>query len=78
MDKKVVKVGTIVQFFPYLEDTDARSNNNNDSPIPAIVTRVWSADCVNLTIFPDCGKVSFRTSVLQTDESEKGRWRFLD
>ncbi len=36
---------------------------------PAIITRVWSDTCVNLTVFLDFGAPSLKTSVT-FDESE--------
>ena len=57
------KVGDIVLFQPNLTDRVARSNNNEDR-IPAIITRVWSALCVNLKIIPDNGPMQDRSSVV--------------
>lgn len=56
------RLGETVLFYPKPDDSVAKSNHNDD-PIPAIITRVWSAICVNLKIFPDCGAVQDRTSV---------------
>ena len=41
----------------------------------AVVTRVWSDRCVNLTIFPDNAQPFTRTSVELADERDiEGRW----
>lgn len=63
-------VGRIVHYFP---DSDA------NTPVPAIVTRVWSDDCVNLHVFTDgtADRVPNKipTSVPRRAEGEtRGRW----
>lgn len=56
-------IGRIV----YVIGPDAASNGA--SVAPAIITRVWSEDLVNVTIFPDGGAPLSRTSVkLYADE----------
>lgn len=46
---------------------------------PAIVTTVWSEDCVNLTVFRGGGQV-IQTSVLRSldGEARPGSWRFYE
>ena len=41
---------------------------------PAIITRVWSPETVNLQIFADSAGMVFRSSVVQGDE--KGQWQW--
>lgn len=66
MGDRFPEVGEIVLFYPKEDDRVARANNN-DGPIPAIVTRVWSNLCVNLKIVPDSGPMQDRTSVVRRD-----------
>lgn len=66
------KIGETVLFTPNPDDTVARSNHNNDGPIAAIVTRVWSSVCVNLKIIPDCGPMQDRTSVTHKSANSAG------
>lgn len=41
--------------------------SNGSSEHPAVVTRVWSDTCVNLTVFPDFGEPVLKTSVNQNE-----------
>jgi hypothetical protein len=62
--RKIPTVSDTVMFFPALDDADCRTNYlKEDEGIPALVTRVWSPDCVNLTVFPDNGVPQCRTSI---------------
>lgn len=45
------------------------SNGSNEHP--AIVNRVWTPECVNLTVLPDCGTPTAKTSVLPIDPANK-------
>lgn len=59
-------IGRIVHFRPADGDTAARNNYSDSAAeviLPAIITRVWSDTCVNLTIFPDNAAPFTRTSV---------------
>lgn len=72
------KVGEIVLFTSNPDDAVAHSNHN-DGEIPAIVTRVWSAICVNCKIVPDCGPMQDRTSVVHQSANPAGyHFRFQD
>lgn len=56
--------------------TDADSNGVTEHP--AIVNRVWSPECINVTVFPDCGTAYNMTSVLASEDgsSQPQRWRW--
>lgn len=50
------------------------AESNGAAVAPAIITRVWSEDLVNVTIFPDGAAPVARTSVrLYADEDEAHR-----
>lgn len=54
--------------------------SNGQHEHPAIVTRVWSDTCVNLTVLPDCGAPVSKTSVIQNEDMTEGNqsvaWRW--
>lgn len=56
--------------------TDADSNGVTEHP--AIVTRVWSPECINMTVFPDYGVPYCMSSVSVSDDgsSQPHRWRW--
>jgi hypothetical protein len=56
--------------------SDRESNGTTEHP--AIINRVWSDVCVNLTVLPDCGEPYCKTSVeLNTTGAEViGQWRW--
>lgn len=57
----MVKVGDVVLF---------RGGVSNGTQIhPAMVTRVWAQNCVNLLVVPDCGAPYVETSVLRDDSA---------
>lgn len=75
---RLPKVGEIVLFTPNPDDAVAQSNHNRDE-IAAIVTRAWSATCVNIKIIPDCGPMQDRTSVVHYSANPAGyHFRFQD
>ena len=45
-------------------------DSNSAKEHPALITRVWSDTCVNLTIFPDNGIMVCKTSVNQNESLE--------
>ena len=55
-------------------------HSNGIDEHPAIINRVWGPECVNLTVFPDCGPSIVRTSVLQNESMTEGNqnlaWRW--
>lgn len=59
-DRRVPRVGQVVV---YHQRPIELSLGNGAFEHPAIVTRVWGPDCVNLKVFPDCGTVVDQTSV---------------
>jgi len=71
MNTRQPKIGEVVLFSCNPDDTVAKSNHNY-GPIPAIVTRVWSAVCVNVKIVPDCGPMQDRTSVVHVSANPAG------
>lgn len=63
-------VGRIVHF--YTKDVGFWGNGVGEGPYAAIVTRVWSDNCVNLTVFPDCGNPYTLSSV--TNKVDDWNW----
>lgn len=68
---RMPNIGEPVVFIPNPGDEVAKSNHNTDG-VAAVVTRVWSHGCVNLKIFPDCGPVQDRTSVVHQSLNQAG------
>lgn len=72
--QRLPKVGAIVIFHqPEGED----SMGNGARKHPAIITRVWGPDCVNVKVLPDCGSVVDRTSVPRAFHSGQN-WGFQE
>jgi hypothetical protein len=64
------KMGVTSQRFPrlgatvvYHQPPGEKSLGNGAKEHPAIITRVWGPDCVNIKVFPDCGEIVDRTSI---------------
>jgi hypothetical protein len=45
-------------------------DSNASKDHPAIVNRAWSEDCANLTVFPDCGVPTSKTSAVRIDPTD--------
>lgn len=58
-------IGRIVHFY----DADMP-----DSPVAAIIVRVWSDTCVNLRTFGDHAFVGYETSVVLDDAAANKYW----
>ncbi len=54
-------VGRIVHFHP--SEHDSLHKNNSAEFHAAIITQVWSPECVNLIVFPAYGPPEIRSSV---------------
>lgn len=72
MDAQKPSVGRIVHY--HREKTDS-VDHPLEEPVAAIITRVWSDTCVNLTLFAD-GRGEFKmTSVcLRDEQNTEGVW----
>lgn len=58
-------IGRVVHYFPGENDAAGQSNGNKaDDPVAAVITRVWSDVCVNLTVLLDDHPPVVRSSVL--------------
>ncbi len=52
-------------------------DSNATKEHPAIITRVWSDTCINLTVFPDYSVSIVRSSVNQDEEmKQEFGWRW--
>jgi len=67
-------VGRVVLFHPCVADADMTRGEEEDAPLAAIITRVWSDELVNLAVFDANGISHGRTSVKlrQSDEDDTG------
>lgn len=86
------RIGDIVIYIPSPEqDYDKHARNNYAKEVPAIVTAVWSEECINITVFPDapygvpdesgyCPAAISITSVTKlpagTHNPQTGMWKF--
>lgn len=60
--ERAVAVGRIVLFYPGQGDCELFERNGAECH-PAMITRVWNDEMVNLIVFPDSGTPVPRTSV---------------
>lgn len=70
-------IGRIVHYHTRLSWVDEKDICHNDNTIlPAIITRVHSATCVNLRVFHEGSERSswFFEKVIQGNESGSGNW----
>lgn len=72
--EKTATVGRIVQYVP--PSTDHPTSNNDAQVVPAIVTRVWSNNVLNLTVFADARDAVPVTSVPHSANGEPGTWHW--
>lgn len=78
-NERMPQVGEIVLFTPNPDDSIAKSNGNDEGPIAAVVTRVWSSVCVNIKIIPDHGPMQDRSSVTHASANPAGyHFKFKD
>jgi hypothetical protein len=50
-----------------------QANSNGSDVAPAIITRAWSNDLVNVLVFPDCAAPVPATSVALVDDEAAAR-----
>lgn len=66
-------IGRIVLYRP----TDSEREAGGSGEFwPAVITRVWSAHCVNLHVLTDGGPAFWLTSVSRADSAEPRSWRW--
>jgi hypothetical protein len=67
-------IGRIVHYHPFAEGEPGIPFTGEAPPCPAIITKVFSEDCVNLTIFGVESVPLLRTSVLRGGPAAQGSW----
>ena len=69
-------IGRIVLF----KSKDVKELGNHAEEVPAIITRVWSENCVNLTVFRDFAEPLLQTSVTYAEDldasGQHSAWRW--
>lgn len=77
MPNIIPSIGRIVWF----KSKDKTAMGNSATEVPAIITRVWSNTCVNLTVFRDFDAPLSVTSVTMADDFEASgqhaAWRWM-
>ena len=62
-------IGRIVLFHGF--------DSNGSKEHPAIITRVWTDTCVNLSVFADYGGLTLKSSAIQDEEMKQDfGWRW--
>jgi len=70
----VPQIGETVLYYPADGEVEARSQTNTE-PLAAIITRLWSGDMVNLSVFPDgAGGTVSKTSVKSRAQASGGAY----
>lgn len=59
-ERRLPRIGQMVVYHQHPSET---SLGNGAREHPAVITRVWGPDTVNLKVLPDCGSVVDQTSV---------------
>jgi len=65
-------IGTIVIY--HCDKEQKEKKNNNQEYAPAIITTVWSDDCVNLKVLTDGDENLWLTSMMRGDSEYQ--WNF--
>lgn len=79
--ERMPKVGETVQYYPIQDDVKSmqmHKNCNEAHVLPAIVTAVWSEDCVNLKVIFDGEKPDMwvTSSTKATNDENGGQWNY--
>jgi len=73
------KVGQIVEYYIANHDfSELLANNNTSKTCPAIITCVFTPECVNLKIIPDGEGLFWRTSVPNKAKEGDSCWTYIE